>query len=91
VPSRAEGGTGLPWLDQANDVAIGIPDTGDHGAATDILGRLMLGGAGREEFLEPGVDVLDLSVTDGAGEAAGVAAGVEAELLVTDLELHVVG
>jgi len=48
-------------------------------------------GAGGEELPDAGVDVLDLPVADGAGEAAGVAIGIEAEALAAEVVLDVVG
>jgi hypothetical protein len=78
-------------LDEADDVAVGVFDAGDQRAVADVLDRFVLLSAGGEEFLEAGADVLDLPVADGAGEAAGVAVGIEAEALIADVELDVVG
>jgi hypothetical protein len=57
-------------LDEADDVAVGVFDGGDQGAAADVLDGFVLLGAGGEKLMEAGVDVLDLPVADGAGEAA---------------------
>ena len=78
-------------MDEADDVAVGVFDAGDEGAAADVLDSFVLLGAGGQELLDLGVDVLDFPLADGAGEAAGVAVGVEAEALVAKVELDVVG
>ena len=81
----------LGRLDEADDVAVGVLDAGDQGAAAAVLDRLVRLGAGGEELPDAGVDVLDLPVADGAGEAAGVAVGIEAEALAAEVVLDVVG
>jgi hypothetical protein len=80
----------LGRLDKTYDVAIGVFDAGDQGAVTDVLGALVLRGAGGEEFLEAGVDVFDFPVADRTREATGVAIGIETKALVTDLELDII-
>ncbi len=81
----------LGGLDEADDVAVGVFDAGDEGAVADALDGFVLFGAGCEEFLDLGVEVLNLPIADGARKSAGVAVGVEAKALVANVELDVVG
>ncbi len=60
--------SGLGGLDEADDVAVGVFDGGDQGAAADVLDGFVLLGAGSEKLMEAGVDVLDLPVAEEPGK-----------------------
>src|SRR5664280_3558705 len=63
-------------LDEPDDVAVGVGHRCHQPAAADILDRLILHGAGRQQTCDALVDAVDVPVTDRDGHAAGVTVGI---------------
>src|SRR5207248_10848884 len=83
VRDRSTGG----GPDQADQVAVGVPDAGDEAATPHVLRVLDGLAASIEELLEGRRDILDIPVGSGA---FGVPVGVESDLQVPDLVADVV-
>src|SRR6476660_9812547 len=95
MPSRGARGTayvlGRSALHEADHVAVGVGEDGHGAPAADVRGLLLDGGAGPDEGLDGGLEVVDRPVGRAARQALAVAVRVEGDLLAVDVVADVVG